>query len=408
MQKKDILDAGSSMPDARRGKKSRIENQESRIDQVPFSSNCVRLSLREWLIIGIVFSALLCFGPTLWERVEKFEPESDYRLPYELSSDYWLYERYCRWSCSRYDTLVVGDSVVWGHYVAMDNTLSHHLNDLSGREQFANLGADGTHPAALEGLLRYYGPDISNKNIILHLNPLWMSSARHDLQTEKEHHFNHPTLVPQFTPSIPCYRASYSTRISAVVKRHVPFLNLSSHLNITYFQSMDVPAWTLEHPYENLLSAVTFRLPTSDNYERPRGTARPGRGTGQTTLQWVELKTSLQWFFFRRSVELLRQRNNRVFVLVGPFNEHMLDADSIDTYRRMQTEIEAWLQRNNVPYYMPGVLPSHLYVDASHPLSEGYAALAKQLFENESFRSSILYSNRNSAPYSVTEGSLSE
>ncbi len=132
-------------------------------DQVPFSSNCVRLSPSEWLIVAIIFSAVFCLAPTLWERVEKVEPEPDYRLPYDLSSDYWLYKRYCRWACSRHETLVVGDSVVWGHFVPVDNTLSHYLNDLAGREQFANLGADGTHPAALEGLLRYYATDISNK-----------------------------------------------------------------------------------------------------------------------------------------------------------------------------------------------------------------------------------------------------
>jgi hypothetical protein len=222
-----------------------------------------------------------------------------------------------------------------------------------------------------------------------------MTSPKHDLQTDKEHRFNHPKLVPQFAPTIPCYKASFSTRLSAVVKRHVPFFNFRSHLNITCFQSMDVPAWTIEHPYENPLSSVTLRLPASDNYERPNGTARPGRGPGQTTLQWVELETSLQWLFFRRSVELLRRRNNRVFVLIGPFNEYKLDTDSIDTYRNMQVEIEAWLRRNNVPYYMPGVLPRHLYVDTSHPFSDGYAALAKQLFENDSFRSNILFISNN-------------
>ena len=393
MQKKDILNSGSSMQDARKSRKMRIENQESRIEDVPFSSNCMRLSPSEWLIVAIIFSAVFYLAPTLWEHVEKFEPASDYRLPYDLSKDYWLYERYCRSACSQYDTLVVGDSVVWGHFVPADNTLSHHLNNLAGRPRFANLGADGTHPAALEGLLRYYATDISNKNVILHLNPLWMTSPRHDLQIEKEYRFNHPKLVPQFTPTIPCYKASFPTRISTAINRNIPFFNFSSHLNITDFNSMDVPAWTIEHPYGNPLSSVTLRLPTFDKFERPNGAARPGRGPGQTTLQWVELETSLQWLFFRRSVTLLRKRNNRVFVLVGPFNEHKLDADSIDTYRNMQAEIEAWLRRNNVPYYMPDVLPSHLYVDASHPLGAGYAALAKQLFENDSFTSYVLSIN---------------
>jgi len=361
-------------------------------DQISFSSNCVRLSPSECLIVAIILSAVFCLAPMLWERAEKFAPSLDYRIPYDLSSDYRIYERYCRFACSRHETLVIGDSVVWGHFVPMDSTLSHHLNDLTGTEQFVNLGADGTHPAALEGLLRYYGKDIINKNVILHLNPLWMTSPKHDLQTKKEHRFNHPKIVPQFFPEIPCYKASFSKRISTVVNRRVPFFNFRSHLNITCFQSMDVPAWTIEHPYKNPLGAITFRLPTSDDYERPKDAAGPGRGPGQRNLQWVELETSLQWLFFRRSVELLTKRNNRVFVLVGPFNEHILDADGLAAYRKMKADIETWFRRNNLPYYMPEVLPAHLYVDTSHPLREGYAAIAKQLLENEDFRSNILSS----------------
>ncbi len=366
-------------------------------DQVPFSSNCVRLSPSEWLIVAAVLSVVFYLAPMLAERVEKFEPASDYRLPYDLSSDYWLYERYCRWACSKYDTLVVGDSVVWGHFVPVDNTLSHHLNKLAGRPRFANLGADGTHPAALEGLLRYYATDISNRKVILHLNPLWMTSPRHDLQTEKEHHFNHPKLVTQFIPRIPCYKAVFTTRISNVVNRHLPFFGFGTHLNITYFQSMDVPAWTLEHPYENPLSSVTLRLPASDDYERPDAAFRPGSGQDKIALQWVELKTSLQWLFFRRSVQLLKERNNRVFVLIGPFNEHRLEAADLDTYRKMQAQIQDWLRRNSIPYYMPAVLPSDLYVDTSHPLGAGYAEIAKQLFENDSFRSNVLFLNGSGA-----------
>jgi len=359
---------------------------------VPFGSNCVRLSLTDWIIVAVVLLAVFSFTPMLWERAEKLEPFSDYRIPYDLSSDYWLYERYCRSACSRYETLIIGDSVVWGHFVPMNNTLSHHINNLAGTERFANLGADGTHPAALEGLLRYYGKDISDKNVILHLNPLWMTSPRHDLQTRKEHRFNHPKLVPQFTPKIPCYKAKFSKRISTVVKRQIPFFDFSSHLNITSFQSMDIPAWTIEHPYENPLGAVTFRLPASDDYERPEGAPRPGRGPGQTNLQWVELETSLQWLFFRRSVDLLRQRNNRVFVLVGPFNEHMFDEDSLVTYRKMKVELETWFRRNDIPYYMPKVLPAHLYVDSSHPLGEGYATIAQELLKNADFRSIVFLS----------------
>ena len=235
MQEKGILDAGCSILDARRSRKSRGENQESRIEDVPFGSNGIRLSGWEWIVVAIICLATFHFGPSLWGQLGELKSGPDYRLPYKLSGDYWLYNRLCRQVCSRYDTVVIGDSVVWGHYVPTDDTLSHYLNQNAGRDRFANLGVDGFHPAALGGLIRYYGRDISNKNVILHLNPLWMSDKKQDLQTEKEYRFHHPKLVPQFSPKIPCYKDSWSKRISVAIERHVDSLGWTSHLRAAYF-----------------------------------------------------------------------------------------------------------------------------------------------------------------------------
>jgi len=380
-------------------KSSILENRKSfspsNEPEVAFSSNCVRLSGYEWIFVGIVALTLFCFGPTLWERIEKFEPEPDFRPPYELSNDYWLYSRYCRWAISKYETLVIGDSVIWGHYVSQNNTLSHYLNQMIGRDQFANLGVDGIHPVALLGLLKYYGRDISGKKIVLHFNPLWMSSKKYDLQTEKEFRFNHPRLVPQFIPNIPCYKDSYSKKISAAVERYVPFLSWTSHLKITYFENMDLPRWALEHPYKNPAGAITLHFPTSAGKNQNEHISWTEKGITKKDFPWVKLETSLQWHFFQRSVEMLKERGNSVFVLVGPFNEHMLKGKSIEIYRKIKSEIKVWLQQNNIAYYMPPTLPSKLYVDASHPMSEGYAMLAKQLFENDSFKTSILSSSRD-------------
>jgi len=357
--------------------------------KAPFSSNNIRLSGREWIIAAIICFGLLFFGPELWGHLEKFNPGVDYRLPYELGNDYWLYGRYCRWACSKYDTLVVGDSVVWGHYVSSDNTLSHYLNQNAGKECFANLGVDGFHPAALGGLLRYYGRNISSKKVIIQCNPLWMTSAKHDLQTDKEFHFNHPKLVPQFFPRIPCYKDPFSKRFSAAIQRYVSFFGWSSHLQIVYFENLDLPNWTLENPYENPISAVTLEFP-SPNDDLEENFPWTEKGITQENFQWVELAQSLQWRFFRQTINLLRTRNNTVFVVVGPFNEHMLKPESYNTYQRMKSEIETWLRQNNVAYCIPSVLPSELYRDASHPLGQGYSMLAKQLFENQSFKSTIL------------------
>jgi hypothetical protein len=269
--------------------------------------------------------------------------------------------------------------------VSKHNTLSHYLNEAAGRDAFANMGVDGMHPVALFGLLKYYGRDISDKKVIVHLNPLWFSSAKFDLQTDKEFHFHHPKLVPQFVPNIPCYKDSYSTRIAAIVERSMSFSGWTSHVRKAYFDNMDLAAWTVEHPYRNPLRAITLELPTDEDYNQADHVSWIEKGMAKEDFEWVELAKSLQWRFFRRSVDLLRARGNRVFVLVGPFNEHILETGSATTYGKIKSQIESWLQRSNLPYFMAPLLPSELYRDASHPLSEGYSMLARQLFDSDRF-----------------------
>jgi hypothetical protein len=244
-------------------------------------------------------------------------------------------------------------------------------------------------------LLKYYGRDIADKNVILQFNPLWMSSEKHDLQIEKEFSFNHPRLVPQFIPNIPCYKDSFSVRIKSVIERYISFFSWTSHLKRAYFDNMDLPRWTLEHPYENPLTNITLQLPASDNYNGNENIPWYEKGVTKRDIQWVAIDNSLQWRFFKHSVELLKKRGNRVFVLVGPFNEHILKAASLDAFQQTRKKIEAWLQQNNIPYYMPEALPSSMYRDASHPLSEGYAELARQLSENESFDSCFVAKKAN-------------
>jgi hypothetical protein len=359
------------------------------LSMASFSSNSIRLSGREWVFVGIILAVLLHVGPALWEKIEPFERGMDYRLPYELSNDYWLYSRYCRWACRRYETLVIGDSVIWGHYVPRDATLSHYLGEVIGQQRFANLGVDGIHPAALSGLIRYYGRAISNKQVILHFNPLWMSSKKHDLQIEKEFRFNHPKLVAQFRPRIPCYMESFSKRLSVIVQRHLLFFSWLGHLRLAYFNGMDISAWTLKHPYKNPFEIIIPRRSVPDDNEVYEQASWKEKGIAKREILWVEPETSLQWRFFKQTVELLMARGNRLFVLVGPFNEHMLQAESKENYEQIKTEIESWLKQKKIAYYIPPALPSEFYRDASHPLAEGYEMLAEEIIENSSFRSSI-------------------
>jgi hypothetical protein len=343
------------------------------------TSNAVYLSGWQWIGVGVFAIALILFAPAVWHRFEKFELEPDYRMPYDLSADYWLYRRYAQLAASHYDTLVVGDSVVWGQYVTRPQTLSHYLNEVVGEERFANLGLDGAHPAALAGLLEHYAEDVSGKNVILQCNPLWLSSPRHDLQLSEEFQFNHPRLVAQFTPKIPCYKAQVSQRIGALVEQRVPFSAWTGHLQQAYFERNDVPSWTMEHPYDNPLKEIEHGLPPSDNTLRHEPISWIARGIKKQDFDWVELNTSIQWHFFRRAVEILRRRGNRVFVLLGPFNEHMLTDKGLRGYAKVKSEMENWFRTEGVAYAAPSPLPTELYADASHPLSAGYAMLAREL-----------------------------
>lgn len=352
-----------------------------------FASNEVRLSARQWIVTLALIAGLAYAAPVAWQSIEPLEPGPDYRIPFSLGSDYWMYDRYCHLAQGDDRTLLIGDSVVWGHYVATEETLSHYLNAETGSTRFVNYAVDGVHPIAMSGLLEYYGKSIARKDVILQCNLLWMSSPRHDLQADKAFSFNHPKLVPQFYPRIPCYAQSLSGRLDIAIARSVPLLGWTEHLRIAYFQNTDIPNWTIEHPYEDPLSAITLELPSANESPSPKPIAKPWTQTGMPKLdaQWVTLDSSLQWRFFQQAVEILKRRGNRVFVLVGPFNEHMLTPTSLQAYQQRKQSVAAWLEQQGIPHFVAPVLPSECYADASHPLADGYALLAKQLSENQAF-----------------------
>jgi hypothetical protein len=355
---------------------------------VPFASNEIRLSPAQWLVAGAVVATVFVAAPYVWTQVEPFDPGPDYRLPYSLSSDYWLYSRWCGRAAPRGGTPVVGDSVVWGHYVDTDQTLSHHLTARIDGGGFANLGVDGIHPVALAGLLEYYAGDLRGRKVLLHCNLLWMSSERHDLQSRKEFAFNHPRLVPQFVRDIPCYRESTAGRVAIVIERHLTPAAWLNHLEAAYFDNRSLPMWTVDHPYANPLEAVTLDLPSPDEPPAPRPDARPWteKRMPRFDAPWVALDDSLQWRSFQRAVAILRERGNRVFVLVGPFNEHMLTEESRAAYQERKRLVGRWLAEQGIPHLVPAPLPSNDYADASHPLGRGYARQAERLHASETFR----------------------
>jgi hypothetical protein len=343
-------------------------------------SNAIHLSGRQWIGVGFFTAAFILIAPMAWKQVEPMDVEKDYRMPFNLNEDYWLYDRYSRIVSLNYETALLGDSVVWGQYVTRRQTLSHYLNEEAGRERFADLGLNGAHPTALASLVEHYAKSIRGKNVIVQCNPLWLSSPEHDLQTEQKFGFNHPRLLPQFIPEIPFYRAHISARLSIVIGRQSSFSAWTGHLQHAYFDDKDIPSWTLEHPYENPMGEFTHGLPQSDNDLHADPISWAARGIKPQDFDWVDLDTSIQWGFFRRTIEILQRRENHVFVLLGPFNEHMLTEKGLAGYQKIRTGMETWFRDEGIDYWSPQALPSPDYADASHPLSRGYASLAGELF----------------------------
>lgn len=355
--------------------------------RVPFGSNAVRLGIGSWLAAATIMIALYLGLPRLWTRFEPLDTGPDYRIPSALSEDYWLYARYAETATANERTVpIIGDSVIWGQYVTPQQTLSHALNAECGESRFANLGVNGSHPIALAGLLDNYGAGIANRRVLLHFNPLWLSSPRRDLTITKPTSFNHPRLVPQFFPRIPCYSANTAERLSIAIARQVPFLGWTAHLRAAYFNSESLPAWTIERPYANPASAITRELPLPENTAPSEPIPWTEKDTRLQSFDWVSPSDSLQWDFFKRSVTTLQRRGNSVFVLVGPFNEHMLTEENRNAYQALEAQISAWLEQNGIAYASPEPLPSETYADASHPIESGYVILARQLLGDASFK----------------------
>jgi len=378
------------------------EHEQTDHDDLPITHE-VRLTLRQWLAALLTVTLIAVALPRAWKHVERFEVGADYRIPYALSNDYWLFDWYLQKVAAAKPIVVLGDSVVWGEYVKADGTLPHFLNAEAAKPvRFVNAGVNGLFPLAMEGLVRDYGTALHDRKVIVVCNLLWLTSPKADMQAESDETINHTPLIPQFRPKVPSYQADATTRIGAVIGRHVSLMGWVNHLQSAYFNQRSVTQWTLaedpDHPrsypnaYRNPLARITCVVPSGqlDDLERGEGSSRhkpwSSEGPRKTAFDWVPLSSSLQWAAFQRTVEMLRHRNNDVLVIVAPFNEHMIADPSQDAYKSTQSGIVAWLSENHIPFVLPDKLPSEIYADASHPLTAGYALLADTIVKSEPFQ----------------------
>ena len=85
------------------------------------------------------------------------------------------------------------------------------------------------------------------------------------------------------------------------------------------------------------------------------------------------------------SSRICLSRDNDLLMVVGPFNEHMIDETSIAGFREWQQIVRDWCHQQAVPCVEPAVLKSSLFGDASHPLTEGYDDLARKIMSDVTF-----------------------
>jgi hypothetical protein len=360
---------------------------EAHAVDTPNASNAMELTGRDWLVVGILTVLLVILAPAIWRQREQLPLNEDGRMPFAFSNDYWLYRQYAQELCARHNLVVVGDSVMWGRYVGPGATLAHYLNTAPGAEKWGNAALNGAHPAALAGLLEYYGQPITGKKVLLHMNPLWMGSAETDLTDPAKPPQNHPDLLPQFYPGIPSYKEEVSQRLGLVVRRNVSFLAWTGHLQKACFDGMDLGGWTLEHPCDSPLKQLHPREFPPDPAPADAVPWTRRKNVRKQNLPWIPPADSFQWSSFERVLKLLEARPDQVFVLVGPFNDHMLTPESAARYHEVKRAITLRLQQLAVPSIAPDALPSDLYADASHPLAEGYSYLAQILLRDDGFRS---------------------
>ncbi len=280
-------------------------NDTKPYERLPITSE-MQLSLRQWAIVLAIVALMLVATPSLWKQIERFDTGADYRIPYQLSNDYWLFDWRLQKIADPDPIVVLGDSVVWGEYVKSDGTLPHFLNRQAGQPgRFVNAGVNGLFPLALEGLVRYYGTSLHDRKVIVVCNLLWLSSPEADMQAKKAEIRNHASLVPQFFPRIPSYHADANGRIGAVIERNVGFLGWVDHVQDCYFHQQSILQWTLDedaerpqfypNAYKNPLAQITLAVPSGQGDDSDRGEGSPrhspwtATGGAKTALEWVEL-----------------------------------------------------------------------------------------------------------------------
>lgn len=346
-----------------------------------FERPALELSLREWLVVALLVTLLLAVAPHIPFRGRAPVVERDYRIPYALSNRYDLYRRYTTLAAGQFPTLVVGDSVVWGQCARRNDTLVHHLNELVKQPRFGNAGLDGMFPGALVELLEYHAPAISNTRVILHFDPLWLLQEGPGSLHKRTQLYNRPNLIPRLAAHFSGpFKEAASLSWSHLMKDS-PLKDWGERLADT---RVDFLAWSLDHPYESPLQAISSALPPSEDSHHLRMIPWDRTPASMIVTHFEPLDEDLQWQALLRIIALLRSRGNEVLVLIGPINEHMMSPRTLEAYLKIKAEMADLLRAKGIRCFVPSVLPSLDYADICHPLGSGYAEMARELLQKES------------------------
>lgn len=378
--------------------------------QADFVMTCPRLSPIQ-VVLGAVFCAAVLWGiPQFWDGIEPFEAGVNFRIPYASSNDYHLYRRLAEHATKEDAVMLIGDSVIWGEYTLPTDTLVQELAAKFPEQKFVNGGVNGLHPLAMEGMVRRYGKAIRGQRVIVHCNLLWMSSPERDLSSAEASAFNHERLVRQFsnrwpwvTSSIPAYHADFSERLGIAIDASLPFRSTLDHVRETAFRGQDVHRWTLQEPYQNPLSQIRPVSPRPEQTLRHRERAWNESGIRQTEFDWVSLESSRQWQALLTLIELLKDRDNQVCVVVGPFNTHLLKPANRDAHNGLRSQLSEALSGSGTLVFAKDALPSEQYGDASHPLANGYGEFATKLAADPRFRAWLQNETSNGRGTSPTQ-----
>ncbi len=344
------------------------------------TGNLKMKNLKYITISIITFLILAAVIPFSFPLTDKALFTVNYRIPYSMGEDYFLYNAYSKQAASENSIPVIGDSVIWGHYTDSDNTLSANLNLLNKDIRFRNMGLDGIHPASMTGLLNHYSQKLKNRKIIVGINLLWMSSPRHDLTGPVNSEINHRVLLSQLYPEIPSYKPSFEEKLTALITRSIPIFSWIEHIRLTRFAEKSLYRWTMENPDKGIIKYFSHK---EDGFKAPEGIS-PDKMQEQN-IGWVTPDKSLQWRFMTETLLTLKNSGNSVAAVITPFNTYMMTAESRKQYFSILSEMEWQLREKGITPVIPLILQKKYFADSSHPTAEGYKIIAEDIMKNREF-----------------------